>query len=623
MKIPPSMDDQFLSKVLKQIEDNLDNECFSVEDLAKSVALSRSMLHRKLTKLTGKSASNLITEIRLIKAKELLENDVATASEVSYKVGFNSPSYFNKVFKNYYHVSPGEVRKGAKLVHHSQPPDPSTVILYTARKKIVRFLLISMIVLLALAGSGTAIYYIFRNNKPVEKSIAILPFDNLSSNSENQYFADGIVEDLLNRISKIEGLKVISRTSSEMFRNKGSKTIPEIAKLLGVRYILEGTVQRQNDDVRINIQLIDAKKDDHILSKQFDRKLNEVFAIQSEIASQVVSELSAVLPDKQYRLLRQNRTNNVKAFEYYQMGRFHSSKRLIDGYKKGNEYYEKAISEDPEYALAYAGLSDNFHLMALQKWIDLEIGKNRALELAKKAMELDPNLAEPHVVLGDLYACADWNWEMAEKELQLAIKLNPNFSTAHQYYSELLAITGRPDKAREHINKALELDPLSFIIRFISCLNYYSHEQYLEALAENNVCHELVKDHQWAVRLDFDIYYQLDMKKEALESFKHYGNLFNYYNPAKADSIFENEGMDGLLRVKIKTESSQALVAYWHVLLGEFDKAMEILEKQSLEGKVSSLYLPQLENSRIRNDPRFAVYLDKLGLLHYQGRNNP
>ncbi len=221
MENKSSKDDQFLKKIHLSIEDNLDNERFSVEDLAKCVALSRSMLHRKLVKLTGKSASDLITEKRLIKAKELLENDVATASEISYKVGFNSPSYFNKVFKSYYQVSPGEIRKGAKSVHHKPSADPNQIIRNTARKKTMRFGLISMIALLSLASAGTAFYYLFRNDKPVEKSIAILPFDNLSSNSEDRYFADGIVEDLLNRISNIEGLKVISRTSSEMFRDKG------------------------------------------------------------------------------------------------------------------------------------------------------------------------------------------------------------------------------------------------------------------------------------------------------------------------------------------------------------------------------------------------------------------
>jgi TolB-like protein len=210
------------------------------------------------------------------------------------------------------------------------------------------------------------ILYISRENKPTEKSIAILPFDNLSPDEKNRYFADGIVEDLLNRLSTIDELKVISRTSSEMFRNKGNKSVPEIADILGVNYIIEGSVQRQADKIRISIQLIDAHKDNHILSKQYNRNISEVFKMQSEIASQIVSELSLFLTNKQLNAVRQNKTSNLKAFELYQMGRFQANKRWIEGYNKSIEYYEKAIAEDPNYGLAYAGLSDTYHLMALQ-----------------------------------------------------------------------------------------------------------------------------------------------------------------------------------------------------------------------------------------------------------------
>ena len=180
--------------------------------------------------------------------------------------------------------------------------------------------------------------------RPLEKSIAILPFDNLSPDKENQYFADGIVEDLINKLSTIEELKIISRTSSEMFRNKGGKTVPEIAKLLNVTYILEGTVQRQDDKVRINIQLIDALEDNHILSSQYDRNLNEIFNVQSEIAYKIASELSLVLTEKQKHALKQHPTQNLKAFEYYQMGRFHASKRWIEGYTKSIAVLSKSDS---------------------------------------------------------------------------------------------------------------------------------------------------------------------------------------------------------------------------------------------------------------------------------------
>jgi len=470
----PSMDDQFLSKIYKHIEDNLDNEHYSVEVLSHQVGLSRSTLHRNLIKLTGKSPSDLIKEKRLIRAMKLLENDVATASEIAYKVGFNSPSYFNKVFKKRFQISPGDVRKGNVKILPTVSSGQSHEIQDRSGEKIRRRSLIILVALLALTITGTSIYYLLKKNKQFEKSIAILPFDDISSDKKSQYFADGIVEDLLNRISKIEGLKVISRTSSEMFRNKGNKSVPEIARILGVSYILEGTVQRESDNIRINIQLIDAPKDEHVLSKQYDRNLSEVFTIQSEIASQIASELSLLLTNHQVNALKTNKTKNLKALEYNQMGRFQSNKRWIDGYNKSIEYYEKAIAEDPDYGLAYAGLADTYHLMALQGWMDKKEGKDKAVELALKALELDPDLAEAHTVLASLYMYIDWNWEKSEKEILQAIKLNPNYSTAQFYYSELLCATDRPDKAREHINKAMELDPFSFVMRNYSGLYYYN-----------------------------------------------------------------------------------------------------------------------------------------------------
>jgi TolB-like protein/Tfp pilus assembly protein PilF len=474
--------------------------------------------------------------------------------------------------------------------------------------------LIAPIVILLVVIAGTSIYFLFRKAEPFDRSIAILPFDNLSSADENQFFADGIVEDLLNRISKINGLKVISRTSSEMFRDKGSKTIPEIAELLGVSYILEGTVQQANNKVRINIQLIDAKKDNHILSKQYDRDMSEVFTIQSEIASQIATELSLVLSDQQLNALKQDQTKSVKAFELYQMGRFHSSKRWIDGYQKAIEYYEKAIVEDIDYALAYAGLSDTYHLMALQGWMDYNEGRNKSTELAMKALELDPNLAEPHAVLGDFYVYADWNWEKGEKELTQAIKLNPNFSTAHQYYSELLTIYGNNSKAREHINKALELDPYSFVIRHHSALFYYNQEQFKEALKDNMLCLDLIKDHSWAVELAFNIHVRLGDEDIAYTYAKKRAEQASQSTVEELDSIFSSEGIHGIIRLFIKNALAVNDKALYYAMLGEKEKTLEMLELAVDEKKLNPISIARLEYKFLHADPRFNAIRKKMGL---------
>jgi len=618
----PSMDDQFLSKIYKHIEDNLDNEHYSVDVLSHQVGLSRSTLHRNLIKLTGKSPSDLIKEKRLIRAMKLLENDVATASEIAYKVGFNSPSYFNKVFKKRFQISPGDVRKGNVKIHPTVSSGQPHEIRDRSGEKFRRSNLIILVALLTLAIAGAGIF-LLRKNKPAEKSIAILPFDDISSDKKSQYFADGIVEDLLNRISKIEGLKVISRTSSEMFRNKGNKSVPEIARILGVSYILEGTVQRESDNIRINIQLIDAPKDEHVLSKQYDRNLSEVFTIQSEIASQIASELSLLLTNHQVNALKTNKTKNLKALEYNQMGRFQSNKRWIDGYNKSIEYYEKAIAEDPEYGLAYAGLADTYHLMALQGWMDKKEGKDKAVELALKALELDPDLAEAHTVLASLYMYIDWNWEKSEKEILQAIKLNPNYSTAQFYYSELLCATDRPDKAREHINKAMELDPFSFVMRNYSGLYYYNQGLFNEALAENKLSQDLIKDHEWAVRFDFEIYYHLGMEREAIESFKLYGKLFKKYDPDIAEIVYEKEGLDGLVRVWIKTWPNTFMEARMQAMVGENERALDILEKLCSDRSVDPISLTTGYDFRnLHDNPRYINILKNMGLYRYQVKTN-
>ena len=266
----------------------------------------------------------------------------------------------------------------------------------------------------------------------MDRSIAILPFENLSEADGNQYFVDGLVDDLLNRISIIEELKVISRTSSEMYRERGSKRIPQIADELNVSFILEGSVQRYEDKVRIAVQLIDAQKDDHIWAETYDRNINDVFQTQREIALQIASELDAILNIDQTALVEAEKTGNIEAFELYQLGRFHWNKRTSEGYTKSIQFFEEAIHADPTYGLAYAGLADTYALMSIQGHMDTQKGAAKAKELAFKALRLDENLAEAYTVLAEIYDYVDWEWEKAGAAYMRALELNPNYSTAYQ-----------------------------------------------------------------------------------------------------------------------------------------------------------------------------------------------
>ena len=609
------MDDQFLSKIYQLIDDNLDNEHFSVEDLANEAGLSRSMLHRKLVKLTGQSTSDLIIKKRMVRARELLENDVATASEVAYRVGFSSPSYFTKVFKNYYGISPGDVRKGIVIPLKSDPPAVNGKNVGSVRKKHI-YIGILAIVILILAVTGTIIYLKVNSKVPIEKSIAILPFDNLSTDEENQYFADGIVEDLLNRLSTVNNLKVISRTSSEIFRNKGSKTIPEIAKLLGVNYILEGSVQRQTNNVRINIQLIDARKDNHILSKQYDRNLNEVFKMQSEIAGEIASELSLALTNEQKGRLKENHTNNLKAFDYVQLGKYHLNKRMPEDNSASITYFRKAIAEDPGYALAYAELADAFYIAGWYNYISRETSRDSAVYLALKALELDPNIGEAHTVLAGIYYEYDWNYARAKKEFDQALAKSPNHSTTYQYYSEMMSSIGNLLKARELIDRAIQLDPYSYVVRFASFYLYFKQKKYMEALAESQICQELAKDNSGPLSMNFILYVKTGNDPAALDCFKKLGVMTGEWTPELADSLFLKDGIKGLLSWRIKHDKWP----YWnnetdyYALLGEKDKALTLLEQALEEGYLVPMNTSDPEFEYLHSDPRFKAIRKKMNL---------
>lgn len=482
--------------------------------------------------------------------------------------------------------------------------------------------LVSVLIIIAFV-----VFYILGNNKrssdisKLEKSIAVLPFNNLSEEKGNEHFVDGIVEDLLNRISVIEELKVISRTSSDMFRERGMKSILEIADELDVSFIVEGSVQRYGDKARITVQLIDAINDDHIWAKNYDREIVDVFKTQSEIAMQIATELRMILTSKQKTHIQENRTINVKAFELYQMGRFYWNKRTGDGYNTSIEYFNKAIEEDPDYGLAYAGLADTYNLMALQGWIDEQEGRDKSVELAIKALTLNEDLAEAYTVLGSIYDYVDWDWENAEQAFKRALEINPNYATAHHYYSEHLSILGQHEKARMQIDKALELDPLSFVIRHVSAKLYYNRGRFEEALAEIQKCNELQENHPWLPYREFNIYWQMGEKEKAYQALLKIFEGDSIYNLETAQNIYKVSGPKAVLDWKINIDIKEAEKGYrlsrlasTYGLIGEDEKALEWLEKAFMLNKLSPEMSFYIHFKNLHNNPRYLAILKKMGL---------
>jgi TolB-like protein/Tfp pilus assembly protein PilF len=296
------------------------------------------------------------------------------------------------------------------------------------------------------------------------KSIAVLPFENLSRDPDNAYFTEGVQDEVITRLAKIADLKVISRTSTQGFKSSPDN-LQQIAKQLAVATLLEGTVQKASDRVRVNVQLINAADNAHLWSESFDRKLTDIFAVESEIANMIADKLQAKLTGAEKHAINTRPTDDPVAYQLYRKGRYFWNKRTANDFKTAITYFQQAIDKDPGFALAYAGLADVYVLQSGFAAASPKESLPKAKAAAQKALELDNTLSEAHTSLAQTLFAYDFNFVEANHEFQRAIELNPNYATAHQWYAESgLASIGRFDEAIAEIKHALELDPLSVII---------------------------------------------------------------------------------------------------------------------------------------------------------------
>jgi TolB-like protein/AraC-like DNA-binding protein len=632
-----SMDQEFIKKLTSLLEVNLEIEQFGVNELAEGLGISRSQLHRKLNAINGKSTSQFIREYRLKKAMEMLQKNVATASEIAYRVGFSSPTYFNTCFHEYYGFTPGvvkfknpattgdseEIKTTGEVNISNTSKETNPIKKKTSKQRMILVSFLGIILLIAFSyyfyfGSIVTSRVETIENVISDKSIAVLPFKNLSYDVENEYFTDGMMEDILNHLSRIKQLKTISRTSSERYRDI-SKSLPEIANELGVSYVLEGSVQKYENKVRIIVQLIEARSDKHIWSENFDRELTDIFSIQSEIAKTIASKLSVVLTLEEIEQIDKSHTANLEAYNLYLLGRFHWNKRTNEGLETSIHYFEEAIKLDHEYGLAHAGLADTYNIMMFTNWENEKRNycRDKAVELTLRALELDDQLAEAHTVLASVYTYYDLDWEEAEKEYLIAIKLNSNYPTVHHYFSEHLSVTGRHREARLHINKALELDPLSFIIHRVSSVLYFHQGLFDEALAEHLQSSELFNDSPGLPWSQFIINYWLGNDKEALEGFKKVILVWEEFKSIEVtavDKIYQTSGLEGLCRLAIKRTSQINLQAQLYGLIGENEKALDLLEQAYLKHILRPEFTFDINYKHLHDHPRFIALQKKMGL---------
>ncbi len=452
-----------------------------------------------------------------------------------------------------------------------------------------------------------------------EKSIVVLPFENLSPDPDQEYFSDGLTEEVISDLSKVRVLRVISRSSAMTF--KGTKAaIPEIARRLNVQYVLEGSVRKAGNSLRITAQLIDARSDAHIWAEKYSGTLDDVFDIQETVSRAIVEALKLSLAlDERHR-----HPVNPEAHEAYLKGRFYWNKRTAKDLETAIEYFNQAIEKGPDYALAYAGLASTYVVLPEYAAVSGREAMPKAVVAANRALELDGTLAEAHAVLGLVKSDLEWDWAGAEDEFKRAIELDPSNPTARHWYRLLLFQLGRLDEALAEMKRAQELDPLSLVIGSAAGRALYYRRQYDRAIVQIEKTLELDADFPNA-HSDLGYVYEAQGRfDEALAEFRKaralagsgsYGLPEIGYAYARSGNKCEAARiLNELLGLSKQAYSVSFGIALVYCGLGDKDNAFGWLERAYQERAMPNDLRVHPVWDSLRSDPRFTTLLKKMGL---------
>jgi TolB-like protein/DNA-binding winged helix-turn-helix (wHTH) protein/Tfp pilus assembly protein PilF len=454
-------------------------------------------------------------------------------------------------------------------------------------------------------------------------SLVVLPLENLSGDKEQQYFADGITDALTTDLAQVGSLRVISRTSAMQF--KGSRqTLPQIGHELKVDAVVEGTVARVDNRVRVTAQLIEARSDRHLWARTYERNLKDVLALQDEIAQDIAEQIRIELTPRERSLLTQVHAVDPEAHDAYLKGRYWWSQRTAEGERKGLDYFQKAVAKDPTYALAYAGVADSFIVLGFHGRLPPREALPKGKDSAIRALELDPSLAEAHTSLAIVKFSHDWDWSGAQHEFKQALALNPNYATAHHWYSHYLVAMGRLDEAVNELERARDLDPFSVPINaFLGQALYYAR-RYDDALRQFRRGLEMYPD-----RVEFyegiaDVYEQKKIFAETFAVRQQSLRLTNDIQTARTlDQAYRRSGYEGYLRKKAQIlEQAPHLdmfavlfLAHLYALLDDEADAMPCLERAYDEHNPWLLNVqvdPAMDS--VRSSPRFRDLVRRIGL---------
>ena len=456
------------------------------------------------------------------------------------------------------------------------------------------------------------------------RRVVVLPLDNLSPDANDEYFARGMTEELTSCLSKITNLTVIGRTSSEKVKKDG-KSVAEIGRELQVGTVLEGSVRKAGNQLRITVQLIDVATEGHLLSANYDREFKDVFAIQSEVAQQVAAVLKIKLLAGVKQQIEKKGTENLEAYNLYLRGRFFWNKRTVEDFKKAMEHFNQAIELDPNFSLAYAGLASTYFMMPQYAKLPSKDFIPKARAAAIKALQIDSTLAEAHATMAFIKSDFEWDWAGAGDEFRRAIEQSPNDATAHHWYSRYFRQQGRFDEALTEIKRAQELDPQSLIINVNLGDVYYLKGDYDKAIAQYRKTLELDPNFALAHLRLGEAYVEKRMFNEAISEFQQVRTLLGK-GPFGLSSLGRAYALSGrrMEALKVLDELNELAKqgysleldrAEVHNALGEKDKALDWLEKAVEEHAFGTSNLKVSPSwTNLRREPRFIALLKKIGL---------
>ncbi len=581
------MQTSFENKIRKIVLSRIENEKFGVSELASELGLSRSQILRKVKSETGKSANQLIREIRLEQAVEFLKNEDLTASEVAYKVGFSSPSYFNKCFLDTYGFTPGDFKKNG----HKLDVDPKLSPLNSKRDK-PSFSTVTIVAIILVATVLSII--IFKRTKNGEEmdqqysSIAVLPLLDLSENKNKDYLALGLTDAITLELSQLEGLRVTSRGSAMLFQDS-VKPYSEIAEKLGVDLLLEGSIIYGGDSLRVTVQLINPHPEEgHIWANSYDQNAANILRLSRDISSQIAREINLAVNG--VRTTTSQRQFSAKAQELYLRGKMLWQKQNPKSVEMAIDYLKEAIELEPDFAPAYCTLAEAYmsknkmfpgnNEEKLRNKMESQIAINYALD---KAIDLDGSMAEAYITKGMILRKIDWDWEGMKKMAEKGLELNPNNKDGYMLLSDYYLMKGNHTKSVEYALLAEKYDPLNPRIGCLVAERHMYAGEYEKSIQQYQKVFELYPGYSFAWDgIGFACFLKGD-KEEAKNSWMEFHKTMG--NNHMAD-YFSRNNFDSSVNYIISKFaagdklycSNPPIIAMAHIMVNRKDGALNYLD---------------------------------------------